>query len=274
MPKSKVILLVGGASIAHFAGVIPHEEMISSCCNTIIQQGSHRLWMVTRTKRWGKLVNSSRLFMASHLSGHGFRSRLGGASLALTSFPTLLTTSSGAGKSALNPPCSLQQLNHEYIKVLMAQRRHRSSGAPAATFDAELFRGCVRFNGVLEREGVLRHDPDQPGAELAGMSTGLVRDNPAALAKYIWTQFNNSPRHAQIQADPSLTRVGVSSTAKYWVVRFQTQWRERMAFDDAESRTYRSFFLPLTVPIPSFDNGKALFGFHQRGVAPHQPASN
>lgn len=123
--------------------------------------------------------------------------------------------------SPLAPLCSLTRLNDEYRKILVASRRQASPNAPAVYFDLELFKGCNRFNQTLQRENVLRHDPDQPWAEIADMSTALVPNDPVALAKYIWTQFDASPQHAAIQADPSLTHVALSASAHYFLVRFK-----------------------------------------------------
>ena len=125
--------------------------------------------------------------------------------------------------SSLAPPCSLKRLNEEYRKLLLVHRRQVSLGAPAVRFDPDLFQGCYEFNQLLERTNVLRHEPDQPGAEIAGVSTApLVRDDAPALARFIWTQFAASPQHAAIQADPSLTLVAVTSCAHYFLVRFKS----------------------------------------------------
>ena len=226
--KSKVVLLAGVVSIAHFNGIIPHEELVLRWGNTALRRGSHQLKMAARTEHWGKLMTSYCLSRVSRLSRYSFWSRLNDAAQALPSSPYstsahVAVSANITDESRFSPPCSLKKLNEEYRRVLLAHRRQVSPSAPAATFDAELFKGCRQWNRVLEQENLLRHDPDQPGAELAGMSTDLMRDDPAALAKYIWAQFNNSPRHAQIQADLLLTRVAVSCTATYWVVRFQTR---------------------------------------------------
>ena len=226
--RHKVFLLIVAVTAAHYAGAIPREKAALSWGAAMVRQGWHRLQAVVHATHADQVRASSILSWVYCLSPTASK-RLGDACNTITGAAgtsasiRVKSTLTVFDPSSLTPPCGLVELNREYIRVLMSHRRQASQGAPDATFDAGLFKGCREFNKTLEWENLLRHDPNQPGAELAGMSTVLVRNDPAALAKYIWTQFHNSPRHALIQANPSLTRVAVSSTARFWVVRLQTR---------------------------------------------------
>jgi hypothetical protein len=226
--KAKVFLLAGAVAAAHCAGAIPHEKSILSWGAATVRREWRHLKVVAHATHVDRLVATGKVLLVRRLCHDEWQSlgtgwtKMATAVEAFAYYPETLSPST-PDPFSLAPPCSLRELNQEYIRVLLVHRRQASHDAPNVTFDAELFKGCREFNKTLERENQLRHDPAQPGAELAGMSTALVRDDPAALAKYIWTQFHNSPRHSLIQADPSLTLVAVSATAKYWVVRFQTR---------------------------------------------------
>ena len=211
--KSKVFLLIGAVTVAHYVGAIPHEKVILSVGAATVRHGWRRFQMLVRdTHRNQSGVTNKATALWSNTSGF-FQGRSANA------FASVRART--PDPSPLAPPCSLKRLNEEYRKILFAHRRQASPNAPAVEFDPELFQGCYRWNQTLQREDMLRHDPDQPWAEIAGMSTALVRGNAPSLARYIWTQFAASPQHAAIQADPSLTRVAVTATAHYFLVRFK-----------------------------------------------------
>lgn len=117
--------------------------------------------------------------------------------------------------------CDLGALNREYAALLTHHRRQASPTAASAQYDAVLFEGCRAFNQELERGDSLYHSPTQPKAELCGMSTelGLMQAHPRRLAQYILTKFDQSPRHAVIQARTDLVYVAVTCSPRFFVVR-------------------------------------------------------
>lgn len=142
------------------------------------------------------------------------------AAVALARHPAAVAPRARSGE----PPCDLRALNREYAVLLTRHRRGVSPTAAAARYDAVLFEGCRAFNQELERGDSLYHSPTQPNAELCGMSTelGSMRAHPRLLAQYILTKFDQSPRHAVIQARPDLIYVSASVTKRFFVVRLNT----------------------------------------------------
>lgn len=213
--RHKVFLLIVAVTAAHYAGAIPHEKAILSWGDATVRHGWRRFQMLVHHTQWNlpRVTNKAMALWSNTSSSYQGHSVTASAS-ARARIPD---------PASLAPPCSLKRLNEEYRKLLLVHRRQVSLGAPAVRFDPDLFQGCYEFNQLLERTNVLRHDPDQPGAEIAGVSTApLVRDDAPALARFIWTQFAASPQHAAIQADPSLTLVAVTSCAHYFLVRFKS----------------------------------------------------
>ena len=211
--RHKVFLLIVAVTAAHYAGAIPHEKAILSWGDATVRHGWRRFQMLVHHTQWNlpRVTNKAMALWSNTSSSYQGHSVTASASArARTPDP-----------ASLAPPCSLKRLNEEYRKILLSHRRQASPNAPAVEFDPELFQGCYRWNQTLERKDTLRHDPDQPWAEIAGMSTALVRGDAPSLARYIWSQFDASPQHAAIQADPSLTRVAVTATSHYFLVRLK-----------------------------------------------------
>lgn len=119
------------------------------------------------------------------------------------------------------PPYDLQALNAEYATALMCERRLASTQAPDIRFDANMLTGTVLRNQHMVEKDSLFHDYLSFHAELVGYLIDIeeFRNNPRQLARYIWTRFAQSPKHAAIQRDASLCYVSVSCSNHYFVVR-------------------------------------------------------
>ena len=175
--------------------------------NASLREGWRRLQMVVNNAK----VVSALSPMVEHRLYHAVRTSVGTA--AQTVAFRVPATSSQA------PSCSLKLLNEEYRRLLFTHRRSVSSNAPVIHYDPVMFEGCRRFNLQLEAEKMLRHDPEQPCAEITGSSTAPLPKDPAVLARFIYTSFSNSPLHARIQADEKLSWVATSNTEHYFIVR-------------------------------------------------------
>lgn len=223
--KPKILLVLFALCIAHLGGGLPFERPLLRLYAITVKPKWRRVQAAALAIPWHQRMNIgmgmliqpldhlrgslSRLW--SNASGFAQASGLGPSQSADLPAPSTLS---------LVSTCSQRRLNKEYMKLLLACRRQVSSKAPALYFDPVLFQGSLRFCRQLEAENVLRHDPRQPCAEIAGSSTEPLSRDPVALALSIYTSFSNSPHHASIQADEKLNWVSASSTSHKFIVRF------------------------------------------------------
>ena len=135
-----------------------------------------------------------------------------------------------ANAAAFPPLVDLRALNLAYVQELSRRRQHRQAlgpHQPPVRYDSLLLPGTVLHNQRLATaNGALFHDLQQPHAELCGYRSDLVRyrNQPAQLAHAIWQQFDNSKKgHKEVQQDHQFTRVSVSCSDTYFVVRLDRQ---------------------------------------------------
>ena len=128
--------------------------------------------------------------------------------------------------AAFYPLVELHALNLAYVQELSRRRQHRQAliaHQQLVQYDSLLLPGTVLHNQrLVTANGELFHDYQQPHAELCGYRSDLMRyrNQPVQLAHTIWQQLDNSKKgHKEVQQDHQFTRVSVSCSDTYFVVR-------------------------------------------------------
>ena len=132
--------------------------------------------------------------------------------------------------AAFYPLVELHALNLAYVRELARRRQCRQPLPPSfqpVQYDSLLLPGTVLHNQrLVTANGELFHDYQQPHAELCGYRSDLMRyrNQPVQLAHAIWQQLDNSKKgHKEVQQDHQFTRVSVSCSDTYFVVRLDRQ---------------------------------------------------
>lgn len=158
-----------------------------------------------------------------------------------------------ANTTAFHPLVELRALNRAYVRELSRRRQLRQplpSSFQPVQYDSLLLLGTVLHNQrLVNANGALFHDLQQPHAELCGYRSDLMRyrNQPAQLAHVIWQMFDDSKKgHKEIQQDHQYAYVSVSCSDTYFVVRLD---RQPTSPTKAEQQGY-SQWQERHVPVP------------------------